>query len=160
MKKIKIYLDTSVISYLSTDDAYEKTNDTQKLWQEIKTDMYDVVISDLVFEEIQRCPEPKQSVLFNYLTEIKYQREEISNEINNIASSIIKLGILSERNRDDCLHIATAVATDCDYILSWNFKHMVNVKTIKGVRAIVNLYGYNNIDIIQPTMLVEKGNEP
>jgi hypothetical protein len=55
------------------------------------------------------------------------------------------------------MHIGTAVASQCAYIVSWNFKHMVNVKTIKGVRAITNLYGYNNIDIVQPTMLVEKG---
>lgn len=83
-------------------------------------------------------------------------RKEITDEIKSIATQIIQLGILKEKSRDDCLHIATAVANQCDYILSWNFKHMVNVRTIKGVRAITNLCGYNNIDIIQPTMLVEK----
>ena len=156
LKKIKIYLDTSVISHLFADDALEKMYDTKRLWDELKTELYDVVISDVVIEEILRCPEPKQNILFEHLAEIKYHREEITDEINTIASQIIKLGILREKNRDDCLHIATAVATGCDYILSWNFKHMVNVKTIKGVRAITNLCGYNNVDIIQPTMLVEK----
>ena len=156
MKKVRIYLDTSVISHLFADDTPEKMNDTKKLWQELKMDLYDIIISDAVIEEVLHCPEPKQSILFEHLAEIKYQREEITNEINTIASQIIKLGILKEKNRDDCLHIATAIATGCDYILSWNFKHMVNVKTIKGVRAITNLCGYNNIDIIQPAMLVEK----
>ena len=156
MKKIKLYLDTSVISHLFAEDTPDKMADTLKLWEEIKTGLYDVSISDVVFEEIMRCPEPKQSRLFEHLAEIEYHRNEVTNEINTIASQIIKLGILKEKNRDDCLHIATAVAGQCDYILSWNFKHMVNVKTIKGVRAITNLCGYNNIDIIQPTMLVEK----
>ncbi|MDR3020616.1 MAG: hypothetical protein LBU66_06910 [Treponema sp.] len=69
---------------------------------------------------------------------------------------IIRLGILKEKDRDDCVHIGTAIVSQCDYIVSWNFKHMVNVKTIKGVRAITNLHGYSNVDIVQPTMLVEK----
>ena len=155
MKKIKLYLDTSVISHLFAEDAPDKMADSLKLWEEIKSGLYDVVISDVAIEEILRCPEPKQNKLFKFLAEINFHRAEITNEINAIASQIIKLGILKEKNRDDCLHIATAVASLCDYILSWNFRHMVNVKTIKGVRAITNLCGYNNIDIIQPTMLVE-----
>ena len=156
MKKLKLFLDTSIISHLFAEDAPDKMADTLKLWEEIKTGIYDVIISDVAIQEILRCPEPKQSILFEHLAEIDYQQIEITNEINSITSQIIKLGILKEKNRDDCLHIATAVANQCDYILSWNFKHMVNVKTIKGVRAITNLCGYNNIDIIQPTMLVEQ----
>ncbi len=156
MRKLKLYLDTSVISHLSADDTPEKMTDTIKLWEEIKIGLYDVVISDILIEEITRCPQPKRDILFTHLAEIDYSREEITDEIREIAEQIINLGILKEKSRDDCLHIATAVASQCDFILSWNFKHMVNVKTIKGVRAITNLCGYNNIDIIQPTMLVEK----
>ena len=157
MKKVKLYIDTSVISHLFVEDMPDRMADTQKLWGEIKAGLYDIVISDVVIEEVMRCPEPKRSILIERLAEINYSREEITDEIDSIASQIIKLGILKEKSRDDCLHIATAVVKQCDYILSWNFKHMVNVKTIKGVRAIINLCGYSNIDIIQPTMLVEKG---
>ena len=38
-----------------------------------------------------------------------------------------------------------------DYIVSWNFKHIVNVRTVNGVRAITNLRGYNDIDLVAPT---------
>ena len=160
MKKLKLYLDTSVISYLSDyfsdNEAKDKRADTLKLWEEIKIGLYDVVISDVVIEELMRCPQPKRDILLGHLAEINYSREEITDEIKEVALQIIKLGVLKEKNRDDCFHIATAVVSQCDYILSWNFRHIVNVKTIKGVRAITNLCGYSNIDIIQPTMLVEK----
>jgi len=157
VKKLKLYLDTSVISYLSADDLPQQMSDTLKLWEEIKLGLYDIVISDVVIEEVMQCPQPKRDVLLKHLAQIDYFRDEISPEINELALQVIKLGVLKEKSRADCLHIATAVVNQCDYILSWNFKHMVNVKTIKGVRAITNLCGYNNIDIIQPTMLVEKG---
>lgn len=48
-----------------------------------------------------------------------------------------------------------AVVNDCDCIISWNFKHIVNIKTIQGIRAITNLEGYKNIDILSPTVLLE-----
>lgn len=55
----------------------------------------------------------------------------------------------------DCQHIAAAVVTECNCIISWNFKHIVNIKTIHGVRAITNLTGYKTIDILSPTVLLE-----
>jgi hypothetical protein len=43
----------------------------------------------------------------------------------------------------------------CDCIISWNFKHIVNIKTIRGVRAITNLKGYKSIEILNPSALLE-----
>lgn len=79
-RKLKVYLDTSVISHLLQEDVPEKMADTQQLWK-----------------------------MFN----------------------------------------------ECDCIISWNFKHIVNVKTIRGVRAITNLEGYKMIEIWNPSVLLE-----
>ena len=45
---------------------------------------------------------------------------------------------------------------ECDYIISWNFKHMVNIKTVKGVRAITNLKGYQDIELVAPNYFLEE----
>ena len=75
----------------------------------------------------------------------------MSDEAISIGKQIIELGILKEKSRDDANHIGIAIANDMDYIISWNFKHMVNVRTVNGVRAITNLRGYNDIDLVTPT---------
>ncbi len=72
-----------------------------------------------------------------------------------LAQKIIDIGILRPKSLDDCQHIAAAVVNACDCIISWNFKHIVNIKTIRGVRAITNLEGYKEIDIINPSVLLE-----
>lgn len=72
LKKLKIYLDTSVISYLKQDDAMEKMEDTLKLWEDIKQSKYDVYLSDTTLEEIIQCKQPKQDIMLNYLSEIQY----------------------------------------------------------------------------------------
>ncbi len=154
MRRLKIYLDTSVISHLQQDDAVNKMNDTLQLWKEIKNKHYEVFISKLVMEEVARCSEPKRTHLLRHLNDIDFTLLEITPEMKALASEIIMQGILTEKSRDDCLHIAAAVTHDCDIIVSWNFKHMVNVKTINGVRAISLLNGYKTIDIYPPNTLM------
>lgn len=43
------------------------------------------------------------------------------------------------------LHIAIAILNKCDVIISWNFKHLVNIKTVRGTRAITYIKGYKGI---------------
>ena len=59
-----------------------------------------------------------------------------------------------ESNFDDCRHIVAALISGCEIIVSWNFNHMVNVKTIKGAKAIALLGGYRDIMIYAPSSLI------
>lgn len=79
----------------------------------------------------------------------------ISDEALEVAEQIINLGILTKKSFDDCQHIGTAVVNECDCIISWNFKHIVNVKTIRGVRAIANFKEHKPIEIWNPSVLLE-----
>ena len=155
MRKLKIYLDTSVISYLSQEDAPDKMADTRQLWEMFRVGKYDVYLSTVTLEEVADCPEPKRSELRKFLEQIKYTVLEITDEMETVANKIIDMGILTRKSYDDCQHIAAAVVTECNCIISWNFRHIVNIKTIHGVRAITNLTGYKTIDILSPTVLLE-----
>ena len=73
----------------------------------------------------------------------------------NLAREIILQGILPSHSLDDSYNIATAVVNDCDVIVSWNFKHIVNVKTINGIRTITDLNKYRPINILNPLTLLE-----
>lgn len=68
--KLKIYLDTSVISHLMQEDVPEKMADTRKLWEMFQKGVYDVCLSTVTLQEIDDCPEPKRSSLWGYLNQI------------------------------------------------------------------------------------------
>lgn len=155
MQKLKVYLDTSVISYLSQDDVPEKMADTQKLWEMFKEGKYELFLSTVTLKEISDCPEPKREFLFEQLSQVEYTPIQIIDSMDEVARQIIDMKILTPKSYDDCLHIAAAVMTGCDCIISWNFKHIVNIRTIRGVRAITNLRGYKPIEIINPSVLLE-----
>lgn len=155
MRKLKVYLDTSVISYLYQEDSPEKMRDTLLLWELFHQEKYEVYISDIVLNEIGNCAENKLSLLLDYLNQIHYNIISINEETIALAEKFIDFGILKQKSFDDCQHIAAAILSGCDIITSWNFKHIVNVKTVRGVRTITTLEGYKDLLIYPPSVLLE-----
>jgi len=153
MKKLKLYLDTSIISHLDQQDAPEKMADTLALWQEVEDGIYDIYLSFVDFDEINRCKPDKQKILDSYIARIEYTHIDISDEIFDLASEFITQAILKQKSFDDALHLASAMVSDCDAVVSWNFKHMVNIKTINGIKIVAALTGYKDVAIYTPTIL-------
>ena len=154
MRKLKVYLDTSVVSYLYQVDAPEKMQNTLDLWKLFKNKVYEVYISDIVIREISGCNEEKLKILLDYLDQIDYIIETDEDTVE-LAGKFIDFGILKQKSFDDCQHIAAAILAGCDIITSWNFKHIVNVKTVRGVKVITTLEGYKDLLIYPPSVLIE-----
>lgn len=155
MKKLKIYLDTSVISYLLAEDTPEKMADTHKLWEQIKAGEYNVALSTVTLDELNRCPEPKRQQLIRFIDQINFEMQTITDDSLTLAEKFIDFGILRKKSMDDCQHLAAAILSGSDVVVSWNFKHIVNAKTIKGMRIITTAEGYKDVIICSPTMLIE-----
>lgn len=156
MRKLRLYFDTSIISYLFADDTPDKMNDTIRLWDECVAQKYEVFISDVVTSEIQQCSEPKRSGMLKKMQQLEINLLHETAEVQELAREYIKGGVLKEKSYDDCLHIAYAVIHNCDVIVSWNFKHLVNFRTIDRVRIVNAINRYKEISVISPTMLVEE----
>lgn len=159
MKKLKIYLDTSVISHLDAPDALREQADTRKLWEDIITGKYEVCISLVVMIELDGCPEPKRSSLLERLGEVDYTELDETEEVLTLAAQYLEASILPKKSDRDRQHIAYACVYNCDMVVSWNFKHLVNYKTISGVKSVNALAGYREMSIYSPTMLIEGGAE-
>ena len=159
-KKIRVYLETSVISYLEQNDVPDKMKETQELWETLKLGKYEIVISNIALVEISKCDEEKREKLAYYLSQINYIEYSSDNDTEELAQLIIEEDILKPKSKEDALHIASAILSDSDIILSWNFKHLVNIKTINGVRKVCFNRNINKvIDIYSPNILLDKGEE-
>ena len=154
-EKLKVYLDTSVLSYLMQTDTPNRMVTTLRLWEKFKNNIYNICLSQVTLNEINKCDDYKLNFIFEKLNEIKYNTLELNENVYNLANEVINSGILTEKSYDDCTHIAVAVLNNCDIILSWNFKHLVNIKTIQGIRKITNLKGYNSIEIMSPETILD-----
>ncbi len=147
------------MSHLKAEDTPEKMQDTLNFWEDLRKSNYDIVLSDVTIEELTKCPEPKRTLLFEYLNQVDFSEVEETVESIALADNYIKFGVLSPKSRDDCRHMAIATFFECDFIVSWNFKHFVNVKTITKVQAVNKLLGYKEVSIIPPSMMLEGDDE-
>jgi len=159
MKKLRIYLDTSVISHLDAPDALREQTDTRELWKAVQNGEYDVFISPVVMIELDGCAEPKRSELLRWLGDIDYTELTETEEVSELTSKYLKAGILPKKSDRDRQHIAYACVYNCDMVVSWNFKHLVNFKTITGIKSVNALAGYREMPIYTPTMLISGGTD-
>ena len=155
MRKLKLYLDTSVISHLHAPDTPEKMAETQTFWEILKTGKYDIIISKVVMEEIERCREPKQTFMKHKIIEIEPLVVVPNQEAENLAVEYVNRKVLPQKSIDDCMHIALSVINRCDYLVSWNFRHLVNVQTIEGVKIVNAINHYQEIKIVSPNMFLK-----
>jgi len=153
-KKPLMYLDTSVVSYLEQEDAPEKMIETRLFWEKIKAGEFDIALSEVTIRELDQCPEPKRLKFINHLKEIRYSLIKLDDKIESFTRKFIENEVLTEKSIDDCRHIACSIVYGCDIIVSWNFKHIVNYKTIDGVKRVSLMTGYKDISIYTPAMLL------
>jgi hypothetical protein len=109
------------------------------------------VISTHVIDEINKgAPD---SVRDNLLT-LHYEKYEITEEMILLAEKYMEQKIVSENYRDDALHIAIATVSNVDVLVSWNFKHIVNLSKIKMFNSVNIREGYNALEIRTPQEVI------
>ena len=78
----------------------------------------------------------------------------MSEEVIQLAQKYVDENVVGKTSIDDCRHIATATLNKADFLVSWNFKHIVNVFRIRGYNSVNIKYGYSQIDIRSPKEIV------
>ena len=156
MRKLKLYLDTSVISYLFAEDAKEKMEITRTFWEKVVNEEYQIYLSREVLREINNCSQPKRSSMLRKLREINFKLLEDCTEVEKLSIEYIKNKFLPKSSHVDTKHIAHAVISKCDFLISWNFKHLVNNKMENNIKKINVISNYKEIGIASPSIIIER----
>jgi hypothetical protein len=144
MRKTKIYLDTSIISFLHADDAPEFRSVTEDFFENyVRNAVYDVYISRVVVMELEQTSDPlRRRLLGAVIREYGLRQLVFSEEAELLAEQYVKAGVIPPTHTDDARHIAIATCNEMDILLSWNFKHLANFKKHTGVKAVNERNGY------------------
>ena len=156
MRKLKLYLDTSVWNFYYADDAPEKKEITRQFFENLKAGYYQIYSSAVVIQEIENADEKTRSELSVLLEEYKPIMLEVDDEIDELASIYINEGIVPERKWDDALHIAIATVNEMDGLVSWNYRHLANLNKKEKVRAVNIMHGYlKELEMITPMEVID-----
>jgi len=150
-KKIRVYLDTSVISALFDDRNPERQDLTKKFFDRMNT--FDVYISEVVLAEIDDTRDEQLKVELRN-TAVSFRILPIDEESRRLASEYVSHGAIPPEYSEDALHIAISMLNEIDYLLSWNFRHIVKVKTRRTVNMVNLSFGYPDLKIATPAELI------
>jgi len=87
------------------------------------------------------------------------ERIKVDDDMLTLANKYIDEKVVGQTSFDDCIHIAAATISKVDILVSWNFKHIVNVYRIRGYNAINIRSGYQSLEIRSPKEIIKYEDE-
>ena len=154
--KQSTYLETSVIgAYLDNGEPFRR--DLTIRWWEHELKEYDAYSSTLVERELDRLAEPHRSGYLNLIKPLA--RLELNEEVAILAEGYISRGIFHRKFLADAVHVALASFHKIDYLVTWNFGHLANVRRQARIRLFNTAAGFFVPMIVTPEFLVSEATE-
>ncbi|MDD2714484.1 MAG: hypothetical protein PHW04_01185 [Candidatus Wallbacteria bacterium] len=153
MKKLRIYVDTSVVGGCCDQEFAEWSNG---LLRDFEKDHFQMVLSDVVASEIEKAP-LEVIEMFSCFLKCSPERIELTPEVLALSEAYIQKKVLTAKFSADALHIALATVAEVDALVSWNFKHIVHMDKIRLFNAVNLLLGYKNLQIFSPREVTRHG---
>jgi predicted nucleic acid-binding protein len=155
--KPKVYLETSVISYLasrpSRDLIVAANQQSTQEWWEKRLARVDVYISQVVVQEVSSGDADAVAKRLEVIA--GFPLLEIAPEAVQLAEQFMTEKAIPNQAVEDALHIAVAAVNGINYLLTWNLKHIANAVIRANVEAICRLSGYEPPVICTPAELME-----
>lgn len=154
--KSSLYLETSVIgAYLDNGEPFRR--DLTIRWWEHEMFEYRAVVSPLVTRELERVQEPHRTGYLNLIRDL--EQVDLSEEATILAEGYIARGIFHRKYIADALHVAIASFHKIDYLVTWNFGHLANVRRQARIRLFNTAAGFFVPMIVTPEFLVSETTE-
>jgi rRNA-processing protein FCF1 len=119
-----------------------------------KSDEYELFISPVVIEELGKAKtEEKRKTSDDFLKTIQHTRLPENNEAENLAWIYVIDDVMSEARMEDLRHVAYAVVAHCDYVITWNMRHLAREQTVSRVNITNALERYRTIYIATPEFI-------
>jgi hypothetical protein len=151
VNKERYYLDTSVWNGVK-EPVFEF--DTKMFFKMISRNRIICLYSEVVEREFEGAPEVVRDVFASVSDEYK-EKVIITDDILRLAEAYINEGVVGKTSLEDCIHIAAATVHKADVLVSWNFKHIVNVRRIRGYNSINAEFGYPILEIRSPEEVLD-----
>lgn len=153
MNRLRVYIDTSVVGG-AFDPEFEVWS--RRFLDQVHQGEFVLLVSDLLLEELEGAPTHVREELAGvHLDRIEVLTRDV--ESRSLRDAYIDAGVVGKATVNDALHVAMATIARSDLIVSWNFRHLVNIQKIRAFNA-VNLHaGYGLIDIRSPREVLSDG---
>ena len=154
MKRV-VYIETTIPSFYqevrTEPEMIARRNWTREWWNN-QREHYQLVTSIAVIEELERGDYPNKEKILDLVADIPLL--SINMEIHDIVETYIKRKLMPADILGDALHLAIASFHGCDFLLTWNCKHLANANKFSHIRRLNTLLGLYVPALITPVELL------
>jgi len=157
MPKQSVYIETTVVSYLtarpSRDLIVAAHQQVTEEWWENTLSLLDPFVSPIVIEEVSRGDEASAKLRLEKI--VRFPVLEITNEVRDLAELYFKRIPIPDKARGDAFHLAVATYHGMDFLVSWNFTHILSARVRAVIQDINTIRGISTPIICTPEELME-----
>jgi len=156
LKRLRLYLETSVWNVYFDEESPDRREETRRLVHGAPELGYDLFVSDVLLFEIGKAWAERQEQISGLLKKVRPVLLERTPEVDLLAEAYLSSGALPAGSKDDAFHIAFATAHELDVVVSWNLRHIANVRRQQRVQAVNMTNGfYKPILLTTPLEVIE-----
>jgi hypothetical protein len=147
----KLYIETSTFNFYHLEKDSEKKRDTIWLFKRMTEGGFKPYTSNIVIEELKKATAEKYQKMFGLIEQYGMEVLKADAEARKLADVYISKGIIPLKYYNDAMHIAVATANRLNFVTSYNFGHIVKLKTL-NMTGLVNVRrDYPQIGLFSPT---------
>jgi hypothetical protein len=155
--KISVYIETTVISYLTarpTNDVVMAAHQllTKRWWDQQRT-VFDLCTSELVIDEARQGDPSAAAQRLAVLTDIPLL--DVNEAARKLAGDLVQAMQLPPRALVDAAHVAVSAIHAIDFLLTWNCRHLANGALAPKIEQTCLANGFKSPRILTPEMLSE-----
>jgi predicted nucleic acid-binding protein len=151
----KFFFETTLFNAYHSAQSMAKQQYTRQLFQGITKGRYAPYTSGAVIDELKDASKEHYQEMYNLIEQFGMDVLPVTEEVERIAKLYVSKDIIPAKYMDDALHIATATVHGLDFVASYNFEHIVKLKTINRT-GLVNLQErYKIVGLITPEEVIE-----
>ena len=155
MQKYNVYIETSVWSFVFAEDVPEYRADTLMFFDLCRKRVFEPYISNVVLREIQHAKNPLRKHLQEVINDIKPTLLTASLDGDSLSDAFLREHVIPASMPEDARHVAIAIVHGIDVLVSWNFRHIVNIRREDRFNAVAVLEGYHHrLRIVSPKELI------
>lgn len=156
----QVYVETSIPSFYHTTRkgaaAVARREWTRRWWSTAR-ERYTLVSSEPVLDELGRGNYPSKEAALSLAREL--QLLELAPPIAEIVEAYVRHRLMPEDPAGDALHLALASYHKCEFMVTWNCRHLANANKYGHIRRVNNLLGLYVPVLATPLELLGEGYE-
>ena len=161
MKKKTVYIETTVVSYLTARPTGDLVGAAWQAitadWWETQRRRFDLHTSEVTVGEVGRGDAEAGARRVAALADVG--RLPVTKAADELSKALVRGGAVPERAETDALHVAVAAVHGVDYLLTWNFRRLDNAETKPVMRRICGECGYVMPEVCTPQELMSGGDD-